>query len=204
MKLKSIAIIGLGLLLASAAQANQEQLLKSITETHVETTRTSEQLKSALASLNQLTKQSKGDLKPLYDTFCSEITATKAAAEATQKRIEFMGGDGRKYFQDWQTTVGSISNPSLRKKAQKRLDSAQESYGKVEASMKKAADKFKPFLSDLTDVQKSLATDLTAGGVKAVRSTVKSANWDYQYVEEAINSALKEMGKMERALSSQA
>ena len=46
--------------------------------------------------------------------------------------------------------------------------------------------------------------DVTAAGVKSVRSTVKSANWNHQSVNRAINSALKEMDKMEKSLSSEA
>ena len=41
-------------------------------------------------------------------------------------------------------------------------------------------------------------------GVKAIRGTVNSANWNYKYVAGAINDALKEMQKMEEALSTEA
>jgi septal ring factor EnvC (AmiA/AmiB activator) len=115
-----------------------------------------------------------------------------------------MASDGRKYFKDWQTTINGIANDSLRKKSQKRLDSVQGSYNKVEASLVEAGEKFRPLLSDLADIQKALATDVTAGGVKAMKSTVKSANWNNEYVDKAIRSALKEMDKMEKALSSEA
>ena len=115
-----------------------------------------------------------------------------------------MAGDGRKYFQDWQTTVNGIANQSLRKKSQKRLDAVQASYNKVEASLQSVGEKFRPFLSDLADIQKTLASDVTAGGVKAIKSTVRSANWNEQYVDSAVKAALKEMGKMEKALSSEA
>jgi septal ring factor EnvC (AmiA/AmiB activator) len=204
MKKPTLLVIGLATLLASATQASQEQLAKSIKETHLETDRTSVQLKATLSALNALTQQTKGDLRPAYNTYCSEVTKTESAALWTQTRVQWMGNDGRRYFTDWQKTVSSIANESLRKKAQKRLDAVQASYGKVEASLQKASDKFKPFLSDLGDIQKALATDVTAGGVKAIRSTVKSANWNHQSVNQAINSALKEMGNMEKSLSSEA
>jgi hypothetical protein len=45
---------------------------------------------------------------------------------------------------------------------------------------------------------------VTAGGVKAIRSTVKNANWTHQNVDQAVNAALKEMDTMEKALSSEA
>src|SRR6185436_6147327 len=145
-----------------------------------------------------------GDLRPAYNTFVSEVKMTKASADSTQTRARWMASDGRQYFRDWQQTIDGISNPSLKKKAQKRLDSVNESYGKVEKSLAEAASKFRPFLSDLDDIEKSLAADVTPGGVKAVRSTVRQATWDHQFVNNAINSALKEMGKMEKALASQA
>ena len=145
-----------------------------------------------------------GDLRPAYNIYCSEVEKTGSAAAWTRTRVQWMRGDGRKYFEDWQSTVNSIANESLRKKAQKRLDKVRMSYDKVEASLVLAGEKFKPFLSDLADIQKFLATDVTAGGVKAIKSTVSSANWNHQFVDKAIKSALKEMDKMEKALSSEA
>lgn len=204
MKRHILLTIGVAMLLSPAAQATQELLAKSIKEARVETSRTSDQLKATLSSLNALTKQKKGDLRPAYNTFCSEITKTEAAAGWTRTRIQWMGGDGRKYFQDWQKTVDGIANESLRRKAQKRLDSVREDYDKVEASLRVAGEKFKPFLSDLEDVKKALATDVTAGGVKAIRGTVNKANWDHKFVDQAVNSGLKGMGKMEKSLSTSA
>jgi hypothetical protein len=204
MKKQTLIMIGLATLLASATQASQEQLAQSIRDAHAETTRTSEQLKATLGAITGLTKQKSGDLRPAYDTYCSEVTKTEAAAGWTRTRVQWMAGDGRKYFQDWQTTINSIANESLRKKAQKRMDAVKKSYDKVEASLQAAGEKFRPFLSDLGDIQKALATDVTPGGVKAIKSTVRSANWNHQYVDKSIKAALKEMNKMQEALSSQA
>jgi hypothetical protein len=190
--------------LAGAAHANQGQLASSIKDAHLETTRTSGQLKTTLEALNALTKQAKGDLRPTYDAYCGAVAKTDAAAAWTRTRLRWMGGDGRQYFRDWQNTVNAITNESLRKQAQKRLDSVRTSYDKVEVSLQLAGEKFKPFLSDLADVQKALATDVTAGGVKAIKSTVNSANWNHQFVDKAIKAALKEMVRMEKALSSEA
>jgi len=204
MKKKIWIMIGLATLLASTTQANQEQLAKSIKDAHAEATRTDAQLKGTLSALNALTQQSKGDLRPAYDTYCAEVVKTEAAAGWTRTRVQWMAGDGRKYFQEWQKTVNGIANEGLRKKAQKRLDAVNASYNKVEASLQLAGEKFKPFLSDLADIQKALATDITAGGVKAIKSTAKSSNWNHQDVDKANKAALKEMDKMRKALSTEA
>ncbi len=204
MKKQLCILIGLATLLATAAQASQEQLARSIKDARAETSRTDAQLKATLEALNALTKQTQGDLKPAYNTYCAEVAKTESAAGWTKTRVQWMASDGRQYFQSWQSTVNSIANESLRKKAQKRLDAVKVSYDKVEASLKVASEKFAPFLSDLGDIQKALSTDVTAGGVKAIKSTVKSANWNHQFVSKAVNAALKEMDKMEKALSSEA
>ena len=115
-----------------------------------------------------------------------------------------MSKEKGKYFAGWQTTVDSINNKSLQKKAQKRLKAASESYDKVEAALTSAAEKFRPFLSDLSDVEKALSHDVTVRGVKNMKSVVRSANWNYKGVSGAINGAMKEMEKMEKALSSEA
>jgi hypothetical protein len=204
MKKQILLTIGLATLLASATQAGQEQLASSIRETQVETSRTSEQLKATLSAITELTKQKTGDLRPAYNNFCAEVTKTEAAAAWTKTRAQWMAGDGRQYFTDWQNTINGISNPSLLKKSQKRLDAVKVNYGKAEASLKQAAERFNPFLSDLADIQKALASDVTPGGVKAISSTVKTANWNHKYVDGAIQSALKDLDKVQKALSSEA
>lgn len=204
MKSKILLSISLASLVASAAQSSKDQLATSINEARAEATRTSEQLKATLSALNALVKQTKGDLRPAYNTFATQIPKTEAAADWTRLRVQWMAGDGLKYFKDWQKTIDEIANASLRKKAQKRLDTVKTSYDKVEVALREASDKFKPFISDLNDIQKTLAADVTPGGIKAVRSTEDSANGHHKSVNNAVNTALKEMGKMEKSLSSEA
>jgi chromosome segregation ATPase len=205
MKNQILYSIGLATLLASATRAySQEQLAKSMQEARAETARTSQQLKATLSALNGLTGQIKGDLRPAYNTFAAEVTNTTSAAATTAARLQWMDGEGQQYFKNWQDTITSIAKESLRKKSQKRLEAVRADFDKVKKELKDASAKFKPFLSDLSDIQKTMASDVTAAGVRAVRSTVKSANWNHQSVDRAINSALKEMDKMEKALSPEA
>jgi hypothetical protein len=49
-----------------------------------------------------------------------------------------------------------------------------------------------------------LSTDLTANGVKGLRSTVNDANGRFRTVSGTINDALLEMQKMETSLSPEA
>jgi len=205
MKTKTIlTVITLTMLLTGGVHATQEQLATSMKETRLEAAQTRDQLVATLATLTALTKQEKGDLRPAYQAYCAEVPKTEAAAALTRARVAWMQGDGLKYFEDWQKTIDTINNESLRKKSQKRLDATKKSYVKATASFQEAGEKFKPFLADLSDVQKVLSTDLTASGVKGLRSTVSDANWRFKAVNRSINSALEEMKAMEKSLSSEA
>jgi len=196
--------LGLATLVTYATQAGQEELAASIKQAREEATMTSMQLTATLAALNTLVGQTKGDLGPAYRAFQAEVPKTQNAATATSARVETMTKQRARYFTDWQNTIDSISNKSLQKKAQKRLTAASQSYDNVEAALVTAREKFQPFLSDLTDIEKALSHDVTARGVKSMKGVVRSANWNHKFVANAINAALKEMGKMEKALSSQA
>jgi predicted nucleic acid-binding Zn-ribbon protein len=199
-----VTALSLATLVAGAASPGQEKLALSMKDTRLEATRTRDQLAVTLAAVTKLTEQEKGDLHPAYSAFTAEIPKTEAAAASTRTRVTWMQGDGLGYFQDWQQNISTINNESLKKKSQKRLDAVKKSYGKLTEKFKTAAEKFKPFLSDLADIQKVLSTDLTANGVKSLRSTISDANWNYKEVNRAINRALEDMKDMEKDLAAEA
>ena len=114
-----------------------------------------------------------------------------------------MESASKEYFGAWQNDVTGIAKESLRKNAQRRLDDVRKSYDKVIASLRQATVEFKPFLSDLDDVQKTLANDVTVGGVKAIRGTANDATGNARKVLRYVNDAIDELGRMEKALSSQ-
>lgn len=203
--MKKPLLLGLALaaLLASTLSASQEQLAASIQQTRTEALGVAEQLRATLNTVNDLTKQREGDLRPAFDAFAAQVPRAESAAAWTRTRVKWMESDGARYFENWQTTINTINNESLRKTAQKRLDTVRKSYDKVKASLVTASDKFTPFLADLADIRKALANDVTAGGVKAIRGVVNSANSRFNGVNSAINEASKELDKMAAALSSE-
>jgi hypothetical protein len=181
----------------------QAKLAGATKDIRLETVNTRDQLKAAVDALSALTKQKSGDLRPAYDTFVAEVKKTHAAADWTAARAGSMDSASKDYFEAWQTEVSGIAKESLRKTAQRRLDDVRKSYDKVIASLRQATVAFKPFLSDLDDVQKALANDVTAAGVKSVRGPANDAAGGEKKVRRYINDAIEQLGSMEKALSSQ-
>jgi DNA anti-recombination protein RmuC len=181
----------------------QAKLAESVAVIRTETLATRDQLQATLNALNALTKQEKGDLKPTFDKYSAEVKNTHAVAEQTAARITAMQAASKEYFDTWKTQVNEINNESLRKKALSRMNDVFEKYNDVIKSLQEASEKFKPFLSNLDDVQKMLANDITPGGVKAVRGVADDANWNMKKVRSSIADAIDELGDMAKSLSSQ-
>lgn len=203
------AVVGAALLQSTQVDAQaankdaQTNLGEAITEIRIETVQTRDQLQATVDSLNKLVKQESGDLRPGYEAYSADVEKTHDAQVKTSSRIGAMQTASKDYFGTWQDDVASISNADLRKRAQRRLDDVRKSYDKVVGSLKQAAEQFKPFLSNLDDIDKTLANDITAGGIKAVRGTASDATWNEKKVLRYINEAIDELYKMEKALSPQ-
>lgn len=196
----------LALVLGSAlsASAGQEQLAAAINDTRNEVIATRDQLQVTVDALDALVKQQTGALKPAYDAFVAEVAKTQASASLTTARGNRMQADAATHFNAWQREVDGVTNPKLRKQALKRLTDVQKSYDRATGQLQSAAAAFTPYLSDLADITKVLANDLTPGGVKAIRGTVSKAKFDLGKVRSHIFDAIKELGRMRNSLTSTA
>jgi len=184
----------------TTSHAGQEKLAAKMTETSTEVLRTRDQLQTTMDALSALVRQKQGDLKPAYDAFCAEVAKTQAAASWTQKTAQEMATNSAVYFSDWAKELNGVVNESLRKKGLKRMKAVQEDYNDAAAALDKAGQKFAPLLSDLSDIQKILAQDLTEGGVKSLRGTVSSAEFNLRTLRRSINSAVEELAAVSKAL----
>lgn len=195
-------LLGLALLGALAAPASQEKLAASIRATRDEVIATRDQLQATVVSLEALAKQKEGALKPAYDAFVVEVGRTQEKAAVTAKRAESMAAEAKSHFGTWQAEIDSISSESLKKKGQKRLDAVRKSFDKATTALTKASGSFAPYLSDLDDVRKILANDLTPGGIRSVRGTVSKAKFDLIAVRGHLADTIEELDRMQKSLGS--
>jgi hypothetical protein len=86
----------------------------------------------------------------------------------------------------------------------KRLQNVQKSYNQVLNQLEAASIKFDPYLSDLADMKKMLANDLTPDSVKGMRGTVGDAKFHLQNVRRPLYDAIKELDKMQKTLTTSA
>jgi aminopeptidase N len=89
-----------------------------------------------------------------------------------------MRGKGNEYFKAWDEQTAQIHNEDIKNRSAERKAEMQKKFTEIKMSYTEASESFKPFLSDLKDIQTALATDLTTGGVKAIKGAADKANKD--------------------------
>lgn len=198
--LAAIGCVVATLLQGSISHAGQEKLAVKTAATSTELIRTRDQLQITMEALTALVRQKQGDLKPAYANYCAEVAKTKAAADWTRETARDMATNSVVYFDAWARESDEISNQNLRKLSLKRMDKVQRNYQKANAALEAAAAKFAPFLSDLSDIQKVLSKDLTAGGVKSLRRTVSSAELNLGYLRRSVDAASTRLNELSESL----
>ena len=206
MKTKSsIQLLGvwtLTILIAASAWAGQEKLAAAMRDTREEIIQTRDQIQTTVDSISALVNQKKGDLRPAYEKFEAQVAKTQAAAVATKARAQKMETEAATHFSAWRTELDTINNAKLKAKGVKRQESVEKSYNRVTKQIQEAAEKFDPYLSDLADMKKMLANDLSSNGVKALRGTVADVKFHLTFVRRPINDAIQELDRMQKTLTS--
>ena len=143
-------------------------LSADLLQTHNEIAKTGNHIQDAVRSLAALTGGETTDLKKGFEAYSQSILDTEADATRTRERAKTMRDNMTTYFAKWSVEVESMS-PDLKASSQERLNSVQKRYSQIEKDLFKAAEKFRPLVNDLADIQGSLKNSLTSSSVYAIR-----------------------------------
>jgi hypothetical protein len=154
------------------------------------------QVDSTLAALNDLVNNPT-NLPTQYTTFSSAVTGLQASAKDVNDKVTDMRAKGAAYFQAWDEQAAQIKNEDIKSRSEARKKEVQDQFTKVKLSYTEIGDAYRPFMSDLKDIQTALGTDLTAGGVASVKGAAQKANQDAIPLKQAgdeLSAHLKDLG----------
>lgn len=104
-----------------------------------------------------------------YAAFSTEFAAFKKIADKTLIESGNVRNRGNDLFAQWQLEAQSINNADIRAVAEKRHASLQTAYNAMLQPLVTARGDLNTVTSDLTDIQKALALDLTPAGISAIK-----------------------------------
>ena len=139
-------------------------------------TRTSEQIERTLTALNELVNNPQPDLRRQFRTFTTEVNNLDSLARQVSTQAEDMKSRGATYFGRWSQELAAIQNEDIRNRSEARQQEVAARFHAIAANYEQTKADLQPFMSDLRDVQRFLATDLTPGGIATVKTFATKAN----------------------------
>jgi hypothetical protein len=160
------------------------------------------QIDATLLALSDLVNYPKTDIRPQFETFQSAVDKLDALSKDVSKQAVAMQEQGAAYFRQWDADLATIQNEDIRSRSTTRKNAVAARFDRVRASYALTKDAFVPFMSRLSDVRTALATDLTSGGLAAVRSTSAQAERDATPLREALRELSQDFKALGISLSS--
>jgi len=196
------AVVGFG---AGCASDNYKESATTAVELNQSSgmiTKGNRLIDESLADLNDLVSNPNTDLRLQYKRFDISVNELGVSAKDLASKAGEMKAQGADYFAKWDKESAQIQNEDIRSRSETRRNEVALRFDRMSEQYAEAKLAFRPFLSDLRDVQKFLSTDLTAGGLAAIKDTAAKATMDAVPVKESLLKLSAEFKSLGLSMSS--
>ena len=139
-----------------------------------------------LAKMNDLVSNPNPDMRKQFEAFNSSVNDLGATAQAVACQDKEIKSKGADYFANWDKETAQIRNEDIRHRSEARQHEVAVNFTRISQLYDETKTAFEPFMADLRDMQKFLGTDLTAGGLAAVKGIAAKATSDAVPLKESI------------------
>jgi len=157
---------------------------------------------ATLASLQDLVDKPQPDLRPQYKKFVKNLEKVESTAKGVAAARQGMADKGKAFMDNWDAQLAQIKNEDIKSRSESRKSEVEQKMMAIKSSYAEAEMAFKPFMSDLKDVQKYLGTDLTTGGVAAIKDTVVKVNQESDPLKVSIGKLADDFKSLGVSMSS--
>jgi len=165
--LVAISLVGVG---CSSGYNKGTKTSESIMSTADQLAAGREQIDKVNASLTNLSNAQPGqDLRPLYKDYSSNVDKLDSIAADVRKQADAMQSKGQAYFQEWEAEQAKINNEDIKTRSVQRRAEVEQAFSRINAKSQRLKDAYHPLMSDLKDIRTALNSDLTPGGIAAIK-----------------------------------
>jgi hypothetical protein len=139
------------------------------------------------ASLEELVKPDQADMKKAFNAYTEDVQKMEKSGKQLDTHTEKMGARGNEYFTEWES---SYTNPEIRELSERRRIEIREGYVKIAAAGVGVKGALKSYLTDIREIQKYLANDLTPQAVVSIRPIAQRALTEGDNLKDAVKPVL--------------
>jgi hypothetical protein len=193
--------LGLATGCASTGNDKAARAAKSLERSSQMIVKCSQLMDQTLANLNDLVANPSPDLRKQFEAFNSSVDDLGANARDVSSQAEAMKARGAAYFAKWDQETAKMQNEDIRHRSEARQQQVAAHFARISQQYDATEAAFQPFLSDLRDVQKFLGTDLTAGGLVAVKGIAAKATSHAVPLQESLGRLSEEFKSLGLSMS---
>ncbi len=180
--------------------AHAQSTVSSATDSRQELIAAKAEIGKTLADLDLIRRH--GELKPAFNSFSDDLSAVKAREKTIRSERERMEADSDLYIKQWQNDGAQYTNDDLRKSNIDRQGAVKRHFTTVTKAYRDLEDQYRPFITTLTELQGSLANDLTGASVDAIKPVAATAVTDGEKVQTQIDDVITQLDGMIAEMSS--
>jgi predicted nucleic acid-binding Zn-ribbon protein len=195
---------GTGLLLVGCKTSNYKQADKTgegIATFREEILNGKKAIDATMASLGQIEATAATDPRPAFEKYTKDVSNLASTADKIRKRGQDMREQGKAYFDQWEKQMAEVKNPEIQELAKQRKAKLQQTFDNIKTVTEPLKAQFDPWMSDLQDLQKYLANDITVSGVDAAKGLFKKAQDSGIEVQKSMDALIKELNTISATLT---
>jgi hypothetical protein len=195
------AAAGLAAGCASTGNDKAASTASALTESSGMIARANTLIGQTLADLNDLVSNPKTDLREQFKRFNSSVDKLGSTDKDVSSKAQEMKSQGAAYFKKWDNEMAKMHNEDIRNRSEARKDEVASRFARISQHYDETKTAFQPYMSDLRDVQKFLSTDLTTGGLAAIKDVVAKADKDAVPLKESLARLSDEFNSLGLSMS---
>ena len=167
-----------------------------IAEFRDEITKGKTAIDATMKSLSDVAATANTDPRKAFKQFSEDVADLQSSAEKIKARAQAMKDQGQAYFKQWEAELNQVNNPEIRTLAEQRRAKLQETFESIRKVTEPLKAQFAPWMSDLKDLEKYLANDLTIAGVDAAKPLFTKTTEGGLEVQKSMDAVVAELNTL--------
>ena len=179
--------------------AESKKAVVSLKDTRQELVNAKAEVNDANMALDKLAAG--GNLEQSFKQYTAAVKDVQAAGDRARARASAMKENARQYVAKWEKEMDQVSSPELRAGATERRQKVKDNFDQITTAGRGVRDAYQPFLKNLQDIQRALASDLTPAGVDAAKSAIAKTKSEGVTLNEKLDALIAELDEVSGSMS---
>lgn len=156
-----------------AAVERREKAVDTVDDLRTDLKRADAQIVTTQQSLQRLSTQQAGDLKPTYNNYVKEVSRNRSINESLDGRSRDLASEASRHVNEWDYQARTIQTETLRQKSLDREQQARREQEDTIRAVHEVRGMYSQYIGQLNDIATYAGNDLTPSGVAGMHDQVQ-------------------------------